>query len=109
MTRDDVAPRLSVLANNGPVVARQPVVARTEAPASVPAPATPAENRNHNTAPEHDLIISSRPHVGLPNYALHPEFVRSGMFVPLVDTPSLVKLLFRRHPRPVLTSPGGHF
>ena len=49
-----------------------------------PAEDVPVERKSPGV-PEYGVIVSTRPHVGKPNYSFHPAFVDSGMFLIFVD------------------------
>lgn len=96
-------------------VAQQPRHALPPAPTSaripIPTPAsTPVPPMTpHHTTPKdqmHPMIISSRPHVGRPDYKLHPQFVRPGSFIPFVLISGLTQHMCLRNSRLVYKSPG---
>lgn len=78
---DDVVFRPAALNGARSVVFRQLAVAN-ETP--VPAPnhaSVPTPTSESLTESQHQMIVSSRPRVGRPNYKLHPTFVRPGSFL----------------------------
>ena len=73
------------------MINESPVPASTYTPApsptDTPVPLTPTPESP--TESGYQLIISSRPRVGRPNYDLHPTFVQPGSFARFVDTSKL--------------------
>ena len=63
-----------------------PTSTYTPAPSPTDTPAPPTPTPENPTESGYQLIISSRPRVGRPNYDLHPAFVQPGLFTYFVDT-----------------------